>query len=212
MKLNPYKKKLLLLDPRLAEVFSRIRLTEHVPTNAEPYEALISAIAHQMVHGKAAEACLLRLELGTRRGKEKYSAKKIVERGIPMLRLCGFSNNKSRAIFELAEKKLSGVLPGKIELEGMTNEEIVKQLVPLRGVGKWTVEMYLIFALGRMDAFPVDDFGVREGYRIWKKKKVQEKPAALAKKATKWAPYGTIVALALWKLADTQNKYKTNKG
>jgi DNA-3-methyladenine glycosylase II len=209
MKLATYKKKLLLLDASLSEVFSRIRLAEHVPTGAEPYEALISAIAHQMVHGKAAKACLARLELAAGRGVEKYRAKKIVERGIDMLRACGFSNNKARAILELAEKKLSGVLPSKSELEALANEDVIKLLVPLRGVGKWTVEMYLIFALGRMDVFPVDDFGVREGYGIWKKKNVQEKPAVLAKRAKKWTPYGTVVALALWKLADTQNKYKT---
>jgi DNA-3-methyladenine glycosylase II len=128
-----------------------------------------------------------------------------------MLRECGFSTNKSLAILELAEKKLSGTLPSKEDLEHISDSDIIKTLVPLRGVGKWTVEMYLIFSLGRMDIFPVDDFGVREGYRIWKKKKAQEKPGILAKKAKKWAPYRTVVALALWKLADTQNRYKTKK-
>jgi DNA-3-methyladenine glycosylase II len=206
VKLPRIQRKLLELDPLLERVFSRVTLDAFIPTHAEPYEALISAIAHQMVHGKAAKAVLTRLE----KNCAGYDAANIVREGVPMLRACGFSTNKSRAICELAEKKIAGLLPTRSDLVKKTNEEIIAALVPLRGVGKWTVEMYLIDGLGRMDVFPVDDFGVREGYRIWKKKKAQETPAVLAKKAAVWAPYRTVVALALWKLADTQNKYKKN--
>lgn len=205
MYISRVQKKLCDLDPALRGVFSQITRINFSPTHKEPYEVLITSIAHQMVHGKAAQACLDRLAQKT--GKV-YSAKKVVEGGVPLLRECGFSNNKARAILELAEKKIAKTLPTKKDLERMSNVEILKTLMPLRGVGKWTVEMYLIFSLGRMDIFPVDDFGVREGYRIWKKKRVQEKPKIFAKKASTWAPYRTVVALALWKLADTQNTYK----
>ncbi len=92
----------------------------------------------------------------------------------------------------------------------MTDAEIIKTLVPLRGIGQWTVEMYLIFSLGREDIFPVDDFGVLEGYRIWKKERLQKKPLNLKKKAKLWSPYGTLVARALWQHAD-RNKRTAKK-
>jgi DNA-3-methyladenine glycosylase II len=200
---------LMVKDKTLAKLFSEIEF-DFIRRSAEPYHALVRAIAHQMVHGNAAKACLRRLceACGGEENKALLvpAAANVVACGPNGIRACGFSGAKSQAIFELAERTIAGTIPDTKKLSKMTDAEVIKTLVPLRGVGKWTVEMYLIFSLGRMDVFPVDDFGVREGYRIWKREKAQRKPADLALRARKWAPYRSVVALALWKRADAHKK------
>jgi DNA-3-methyladenine glycosylase II len=86
----------------------------------------------------------------------------------------------------------------------MSNDNIIQELVPIYGVGKWTVEMLLIFQLERLDVWPVDDFGVRKGYQIWKKLTEMPTPKELSVIGEKWAPYQTLVALMMWKVADAE--------
>jgi DNA-3-methyladenine glycosylase II len=216
MKSNAYKSEIAVLlkqDPTLKSLFGAVELQEEKPRNAEPYTALVRAIAHQMVHGNAAKACLARLAIKAggvlKKGELVADAAFVGKLTQMQIKECGFTTNKSRAIYEIAQKTISGELPTKKQLQKMSDEEIIKTLVPLRGVGKWTVEMYLMFSLGRMDIFPVDDFGVREGYRIWKKEKTQRDPNYLRKRAERWAPYRTIVAFACWRMADAYKKIKT---
>jgi DNA-3-methyladenine glycosylase II len=159
-----------------------------------------------MVHGNAARACLKRL---CERTGATYSAAKQVPPAVLVsalshtdIRACGFSENKTKAIVELTQKVVSGALPNTTLLKKMTDEEIIKTLIPLRGIGQWTVEMYLIFSLGRPDIFPVDDFGVREGYRVWKKEKKQRTPKQLRRLAKKWSPHRSLMARIFWQVAD----------
>ncbi len=204
------KKYLAKVDPSLLSLIKRTDFSEFTTRSSEVYEAMVRAIAHQMVHGNAAKACLKRLVercgVPVRRGHLVPPAQAVRRISLEDLRACGFSQNKARAIFELTEKECRGEIPSTKKLKKMEDAEIIKMLVPLRGIGRWTVEMYLIFSLGRPDVFPVDDFGVREGYRIWKMEKKQRKTAYLRKKALKWSPYGSLVARMLWQEADRHKK------
>lgn len=200
------RRALLRQDPTLTSLFSETDFSLFTVKRSELYPALVRAIAHQMVHGNAAKACLKRLaeraSTRPRRGSLVPPAAALAHLTQADIRGCGFSENKARAIFELTQKACAGDIPTTRTLERMSDRDIVHLLIPLRGVGKWTVEMYLIFSLGREDVFPVDDFGVREGYRLWKREQKQRKPQYLRGRARKWSPYSTLVARALWQRAD----------
>ncbi len=201
---------LIRRDPTLKELFKRTDFSQFSVRRSEVYPAMVRAIAHQMVHGNAAKACLKRL---VEKAGEKPKRNELVPPATAVahlaqsdIRACGFTENKSRALYELTQKECNGEIPTTRTLMSMSDDEIIKTLVPLRGIGQWTVEMYLIFSLGREDVFPVDDFGVRDGYRIWKGERLQRSPQYLKKKAKVWSPYGTLVARALWQCADRSKK------
>jgi DNA-3-methyladenine glycosylase II len=212
MDYSEIQKILIKNDPTLVTLCAATDFSLFTHRSSALYPALVRAIAHQMVHGNAAKACLKRLcaKVNATTGRVLVPSA-ILIRTLTMadIRACGFSENKSRAIYELTEKQCAGLIPTTRTLKKMSDADIVKLLIPLRGIGRWTVEMYLIFSLGRMDVFPVDDFGVREGYRIWKKEKMQRSPAYLRKKARRWSPYGSIVARACWQMADRAKKTST---
>jgi DNA-3-methyladenine glycosylase II len=118
------------------------------------------------------------------------------------MRGAGLSANKVLAIRDIAEKAALGVIPGRAAARRLSDDVLIERLVALRGVGRWTVEMLLIFTLGRADILPVDDFGVREGYRVAAGLPEQPKPKALAEIGEAWAPFRTTAAWYLWRAAD----------
>jgi DNA-3-methyladenine glycosylase II len=124
------------------------------------------------------------------------------------IRACGFSFAKIRAIRDLAEKTLSGVVPDARQIVKLSNEEIILRLTAVRGVGRWTVEMLLIFQLGREDVLPVDDFGVRAGFRHAYQRSEMPKPKELLAHGEKWRPHRTTAAWYLWRAADGAKKKK----
>ena len=171
------------------------------PARRQPYEALVRAIAHQQVHGRAAEAILGRFialcpELGFPTPEAVLALPPEAMRG------AGLSANKVLAIRDIAEKAALGVIPNRAAARRLSDEVLIERLVALRGVGRWTVEMLLIFTLGRADILPVDDFGVREGYRVAAGLPDQPKPKVLAEIGEAWAPYRTTAAWYLWRAAD----------
>jgi DNA-3-methyladenine glycosylase II len=208
------KKYLSKVDPVLGTVIKEIQdFTPPVPQKREPFEALIRAIAHQQLHGKAAETILGRfiekaIAKRTRRSKLFPTALEIMALTDAEIRACGFSCPKILAIRDIATKAEQKLVPSRLALNKYTDDEIVDLLVPLRGVGRWTVEMFLIFTLGRIDVLPIDDFGVREGYKVLFKKKTQPTPKELKVIGEKWAPYRSIVALYLWRVADKAKETK----
>ncbi|MDP1589704.1 MAG: hypothetical protein Q8M07_18265 [Prosthecobacter sp.] len=138
-----------------------------VPQKRSPYEALVSAVAHQQLHANAAEAILRRFKAlfpKTRFPKPEQ----VLDASDEALRGCGFSMGKLLAIRDIAAKTLSGHIPTRAAATKLDDDELIARLVEVRGVGRWTVEMLLIFTLGRMDVFPSDDYGVRNGWRIAK--------------------------------------------
>jgi DNA-3-methyladenine glycosylase II len=175
------------------------------PEKRSPYEALISAVAHQQLHANAAEAILRRFKAhfpGTRFPKPAQ----VLDADETALRACGFSSSKLLAIRDIAAKTLSGHIPTRAAAMKLPDEELIERLVEVRGVGHWTVEMLLIFTLGRTDVFPSDDFGVRNGWRVAKKLDDMPKPKDLRAHAERWQPHRTLAAWYLWRAADASKK------
>ncbi len=125
------------------------------------------------------------------------------------LRGCGFSAAKMAAIRDIAAKAAAGVIPSRRHAMRLSDAELIARLTTIRGVGQWTVEMILIFTLRRPDVFPVDDFGVREGFKLLHGLEAQPKPKALAAKAEAYAPYRSTAALYLWQAANLAKTKKT---
>ncbi|HQT63422.1 MAG: DNA-3-methyladenine glycosylase [Acidocella sp. 20-57-95] len=175
----------------------------------EPYEALISAVAHQQLHGKAAMTIMGRFRAladGNMPTPEQLLA-------LPdeALRACGFSGAKARALQDIAAHAVSGIIPSAAQAKKLSDAELIKRLTVIRGVGQWTVEMLLIFTLRRPDIFPVDDFGVREGYKILHGLDEQPKPKPFAIIGEAYAPYRSTAALYLWQAADLAKLQRSAK-
>lgn len=165
-----------------------------------PFESLVRSIAHQQLSGKAAETILNRF-LGLYPNMEFPKPEDILSTSDAKIRESGFSFNKIRAIKDIALKTQEGIVPSSEEVSVLKDQEIIERLTACYGVGTWTVQMMLIFQLGRPDIWPIDDFGIRKGFKIWKRKREMPKPRDLIKPSQKWAPYRTVVSLYLWQLA-----------
>lgn len=188
-------------DPVLKAVIRQVGPCTLTMAKRQPYEALVRAIAHQQVHGRAAEAILGRF-LALYDAPVFPAPEAVLAQTPEAMRGCGFSANKVLAIRDIAEKAASGVVPTRVAARRLTDDALIERLLPLRGVGRWTVEMLLIFTLGRADILPVDDFGVREGYRVAAGLNEQPKPRAFAAIGEAWAPYRTTAAWYFWRAAD----------
>jgi DNA-3-methyladenine glycosylase II len=191
----------LLRDPLFAELIPRIGRCGLETVQREPYEALVRAIAHQQVHGRAAQAMLGRL-LAHFPGQDFPQPTAILAMPDGALRACGFSGSKVAAITDIAQHAAGGHVPCRRAAARLTDTALIERLVAIRGVGRWTVEMLLIFTLGRPDVLPVDDFGVREGFRVCAGLDEQPKPRVLAAIGEAWAPYRSTAAWYLWRAAD----------
>jgi DNA-3-methyladenine glycosylase II len=188
-------------DPVLKRVIRQVGPCTLRPVRREPYEALVRAIAHQQVHGRAAEAILGRF-IALYPGHDFPPAAQVLETPVERMRACGFSGSKVAAIRDIAEKAMGGLVPTRARAARLSDEKLIEQLVQIRGVGRWTVEMLLIFTLGRCDVLPIDDFGVREGWRVATGAEAQLKPKELAAIGEAWAPWRSIAAWYLWRAAD----------
>lgn len=172
-----------------------------------PYEALMRAIAHQQLHGRAALAILARFEALYPPGA--FPAPELVLASPETaLRACGFSGSKIAAMRAICAAVLDGTVPSRRASARLSDEALIERLSSIRGVGRWTVEMLLIFTLGRADVLPVDDFGVRDGYRVLYSLDAQPKPKALAEIGLAWAPYRSIAAWYLWRASDEGKRAK----
>lgn len=189
-------------DSDFAALIARVGPSQlNIDTSREPYQALMSAVAHQQLHGNAAKAILGRV-IALFPDHPFPPADLFLARSDEELRACGLSAAKLRAMRDIAEKAVAGFVPSRTQAARMENEALIERLTALRGVGRWTVEMLLIFSLGRPDVLPIDDFGVREGYRKLKKLDAQPKPKALAEIGQVWAPYRSTAAWYLWRAAE----------
>ncbi len=199
-------KHLSAADPVMKKLIVEIGACKLEPqTKRSPFQSLVQAVAHQQLNGTAANTILTRfIKLFPKR---KFPKPEDVA-GVTdeQIRACGFSFSKIAAIRDIAAKTLDGTIPSVRKIEKMSDEEIIVRLTEARGVGRWTVEMLLIFQLGRQDVLPMDDFGVRNGFRIAYKKRAMPKPKALLTFGKKWRPHGTTAAWYLWRAADAAKK------
>lgn len=198
---------LVTQHPAFGPLVERIGPPVIVVTPMEPYQALIRSVAHQQLHGNAARAILARF--AALFGGASYPAPTVID-GVPdeALRGCGFSATKVAAIRDICAKTRDGLVPSATDSEAMDNATLIERLSAIRGVGRWTVEMMLISTLGRADVLPVDDFAVREGWRLVNRLDAQPKPRELATVGEAWAPYRSTAAWYLWRAADEGKKIK----
>ena len=169
--------------------------------DCSPFQALARAIAHQQLHASAAEAIFGRFVNMFGDGSFP-TPEKVLRIRDTKLRAIGFSMGKIAALKDLATKTIEGVVPDWRTLQRLDDEEIIARLTQVRGIGRWTVEMLLIFRLGRPDVLPVDDFGVRNGFRLAYGLRALPMPRALAAFGERWSPYRTAAAWYLWRAVE----------
>ncbi len=188
-------------DPVMAELMDRagpFTLTPETPLS--PFQALLRSIVYQQLSGRAAATILgrvLALLPDERHGPEGLLA--LPEEA---LRGAGLSRAKTTAARDLAERTLDGTVPSLAELHRLDDETIVERLTAVRGVGRWTVEMLLIFRLGRPDVLPVTDLGVRKGFQLTYGGAALPAPRALLDHGERWRPYRSVAAWYLWRAVD----------
>lgn len=165
----------------------------------EPYEALVRAIAYQQLHAKAGDAILRRL-LALYPNVPFPTPEQLLASEPEVQRACGFSAAKLATIRGIAQATLEGVVPCLDEARRLSDTALIERLTSLRGVGRWTVEMFLIYSLERSDILPVDDFGVREGYGRLKGLEKAPTPGQMCQIGEAWSPFRTVAAWYLWRL------------
>jgi DNA-3-methyladenine glycosylase II len=176
-------------------------------TRRSPFQSLVLAVAHQQLHAAAANTILSRFKkLFPHRKFPRPEDLAGVTDG--QIRACGFSLAKIKAIRDIAAKTLAGVVPTSRQIVKLSDDEIIMRLVEVRGVGRWTVEMLLIFQLGRPDVLPADDFGVRTGFSKVYKKRDLPKVKDLLAFGERWRPHRTTAAWYLWQAANAARKKK----
>jgi len=196
---------LRLADPVLAGVMDRVGPCDIAPVaRVDVFAALMRSITYQQLHGRAAETIHGRvLALLPRR-----QAKAAAFQAVPdeLLRGAGLSANKLAAIRDLATKCLDGTLPSSREIIGMSDEEIISRLTTVRGIGIWTVQMLLIFYLGRPDVMPVGDFAIRKAFSQLYRRNRAVTPEAILRHARRWQPFRSVASWYLWRSLDTDQK------
>jgi DNA-3-methyladenine glycosylase II len=168
----------------------------------ETVDSLARSILYQQLSGKAAATIVGRVEVAT--GSKKLTPQALARIDDPALRACGVSGNKTLALRDLALRAGQGEVPSARQLLSLHHDEIIERLTAVRGIGRWTVEMMLMFRLGRPDILPVDDLGVRKGAQLLDRLEEMPKPRELALRGEPWGPYRTLAGLYLWRIADFQ--------
>ncbi|MDQ3057588.1 MAG: DNA-3-methyladenine glycosylase [Pseudomonadota bacterium] len=173
----------------------------------DPVDALARAILYQQLSGKAAATIVGRVE--TAIDSERFHCDTLARIDDAGLRACGVSGNKALALRDLALRESHGEIPDLRRMSFMTEDDIVAALVPIRGIGRWTVEMMLMFRLGRPDILPIDDLGIRKGAQRVDKLDAMPTPKELAALGERWGPYRTYASMYLWRIADDAVVAKT---
>jgi DNA-3-methyladenine glycosylase II len=209
--ITAFRRRLARIDPVLAGVIRAAgRYALEPSATHTPFHALARAIAHQQLNGIAAQSIFGRF-CGLYNATENalagmaeatLEAELVLDTPDEKLRAVGLSFAKIASIKDLARKTLDGVVPPYEILHTLADEEIVERLTQVRGIGRWTVEMLLMFRLGRPDVLPIDDFGVRNGFRLAYGLRGMPTPRALAEFGARWAPYRSVAAWYLWRAVD----------
>jgi DNA-3-methyladenine glycosylase II len=207
-------------DPKLAKLIAKAGpFTMRLPAQQSPFEALLQSIIYQQLHGKAAATIHARLLASFAAITDARSTaapvhpdpQQILDAPNEQLRAAGLSHNKALAIRDLASKTLDGTVPTLPRIRRMSDEAIIEHLIQVRGIGRWTVEMLLIFRLGRPDILPTSDYGIRKGFALTFQGLKPEtkltpallaKPADMERRAKKWAPWRSVASWYMWRACD----------
>jgi len=191
------------MDPKLAKLIDKVGPPHfRARSLSSIFHALAEAIVYQQLNGRAAATIFARVCALFPRGHEGLTPQAILRAPDERLRGAGLSQNKLLSLKDLAAKARAGEIPTLAEAHGMSDDELIEKLTAVRGIGRWTVEMLLMFRLGRPDILPVDDFGVRKGYMVTYGKREMPKPKELAKIGEKWSPHRTTASWYFWRAAD----------
>lgn len=201
-------------DRKLAAWMKRIGVIEADPRwrkSFDPVDALARAILYQQLSGKAAATIVGRVEVAIDSGR--FHCDTLARCDDAAIRACGVSGNKLLALRDLASREARGEIPTLRQMSTMDNDAIVAALLPVRGIGRWTVEMMLMFRLGRPDVLPIDDLGIRRGAQLVDKHDAMLPPKALAERGECWGPYRSYASMYLWRVADfsAQTKVATKR-
>ena len=169
------------------------------------YESLLEAIVHQSISGKAAAKIFSRIKALGANG-QCPTPHEILATSIQALREAGLSNAKTAAMHDLAQKTIDGIVPTLEAARSLSDEELVARLVSVKGIGAWTVEMFLIFRLGRPDVLPIHDYGVQKGFALTYNKPFIPKPRELAEFGERWRPYRSIASWYMWRAVEHYGK------
>jgi len=198
------QKHLFNVDPVMSKLIKHIGPINLKPRRLPPFQSIIHAIIHQQLSGNVAKAIFSRFVALSGNGSFPTPAE-IINMTPETMRGAGLSRAKTIYVKSVAEMALDGSIPSLKECDKFSDEELKDRLMKIKGVGPWTVEMLLIFNLGRLDVLPIHDLGVRKGFQIAYKKKKLPTPEQLERFGRKWKPYRTIVTLYLWGAADFLN-------
>jgi 3-methyladenine DNA glycosylase/8-oxoguanine DNA glycosylase len=191
------------VDPDLAKVIRRIGPYELVPSkNRTIYATLVRSIVYQQLTGKVAAIIFGRF-LDLFLGRKFPEPERVLRKPFEQLRGVGLSNQKAGYIQNIAQAAKDGIVPDSRQANRMSDDELVDRLTSIKGVGRWTVEMLLIFRLGRPDVLPATDYGVQKGFALAKGRAELPKPKELLAAGECWAPHRTVAAWYLWRTADT---------
>ena len=195
-------------DSALARLIERAGpFTLEIRKLHDPFQALARNIIFQQLHGKAAAAIHARV-VALFDGV-KLRPEDILGAADEALRGAGLSAAKLAALRDLASKTLDGTVPTLARMRRMTDEEIVERLTKVRGIGRWTVEMLLMFRLGRADVLPVGDFAVRKGFALAYGLDESPKPKELEEYGELWRPYRSVASWYMWRAVELLDKKKS---
>jgi 3-methyladenine DNA glycosylase/8-oxoguanine DNA glycosylase len=175
-----------------------------------PYEVLLESIAYQSISGKAAATIYARIKALGENGRPP-TPEKLLKIPMRTLRKAGLSRAKVLSVKDLAKKAIEGIVPTHDEALKLSDEELVERLICVRGIGAWTVEMFLIFRLGRPDVLPIHDLGVKKGWSVAYQKKHMPAPKELLKFGERWRPYRTVASWYMWRAFERAGYKVTNK-
>ena len=205
------ERELAARDPTLARLIARVGPYTVKPTRPmRSFDSLAESIAYQQLSGKAAATIFGRVRALYPRRKW-FSPDLVLTTADEIFRGAGLSRSKTAAIKDLAAKTIEGVVPTLAVLERLEDEEIITRLTAVRGIGRWTVEMLLLFDLGRLDVWPVDDYGVRKGYAKTFRKRKLPTPKQLLAIGEKWRPYRSVAAWYFWRALELPAEIETAK-
>jgi 3-methyladenine DNA glycosylase/8-oxoguanine DNA glycosylase len=199
-------------DPVLARLIDSVgpfRL--ELQRTSSVFGALAQAIVYQQLNGKAAATIFGRVCGLFRNTRAGLTPEQILRASDERLRAAGLSRSKMLSLQDLARKTRSGELPSLSEIRALDDETIIERLTTVRGVGRWTAEMLLIFRLGRPDVLPVDDFGVRKGFGLTFRKKEMPARKDVEKRGERWRPYRSVATWYLWRALDPPPKPATRE-
>lgn len=194
-------------DAPLARLIDAVGpFTMRLETTASIFAALAQSIVYQQLTGKAAATIFGRVTDVCSRPGKGISAAVVLGTPDDALRAAGLSRAKASSLKDLARKTEDGALPTLEEIDAMDDEAVIERLTSVRGIGRWTVEMLLMFRLGRPDVLPVDDYGIRKGFAAAFRKRDLPSRKDLAKRGARWAPYRTVASWYLWRAAERVKK------